>query len=160
MDEKRSTTACFFGHRTIDETEDLKRSLTSAIENLITAEGVDTFLFGSKSRFDSLCLELVTALKEKYPHLKRVYVRAEYPEITEDYKAYLLRSYEDTYYPEKLRNAGKAAYVERNRNLIDRSRFCIVYYSETHSPTTRKSGTKLALDYAVKKERRILLFPK
>ncbi|MBQ8912163.1 MAG: hypothetical protein IJY89_06300 [Clostridia bacterium] len=125
-------TACFFGHRTIDETEDLKRSLTAAIENLITAEGVDTFLFGSKSRFDSLCLELVTAFKEKYPHLKRVYVRAEYPEITETYKAYLLRSYEDTYYPEKLRNAGKAAYVERNRELIDRSRFCIVYYSETH----------------------------
>ena len=160
MDEKRSTTACFFGHRTIDETEDLKRSLTAAIENLITAEEVDTFLFGSKSRFDSLCLELVTALKEKYPHLKRVYVRAEYPEITEEYKAYLLRSYEDTYYPEKLRNAGRAAYVERNRELIDRSRFCIVYYSETHSPATRKSGTKAALDYAVKKERRILLFPK
>ena len=153
-------TVCFFGHRTIDETEDLKRSLTAAVENLITAEGVDTFLFGSKSRFDSLCLELVTALKEKYPHLKRVYVRAEYPEITEEYKAYLLRSYEDTYYPEKLRNAGRAAYVERNRELIDRSRFCIIYYSETHSPTTRKSGTKLALDYAVKKERRILLFPK
>ena len=152
-------TACFFGHRTIDETEDLKRSLTAAIENLITAEGVDTFLFGSKSRFDSFCLELVTAFKEKYPHLKRVYVRAEYPEITETYKAYLLRSYEDTYYPEKLRNAGRAAYVERNRELIDRSRFCIVYYSETQSPTTRKSGTKLALDYAVKKGRRILLFP-
>ena len=160
MDEKRSTTACFFGHRAIDETEDLKRSLTAAIENLIAAEEVDTFLFGSKSRFDSLCLELVTALKEKYPYLKRVYVRAEYPEITEEYKAYLLRSYEDTYYPEKLRNAGRAAYVERNRELIERSRFCIVYYSETHSPATRKSGTKAALDYAVKKERRILLFPK
>ncbi len=160
MDEKRSTTACFFGHRTIDETQDLKRSLTAAIEHLITAEGVDTFLFGSKSRFDSLCLEIVTSFKEKYPHLKRVYVRAEYPEITEAYKAYLLRSYEDTYYPEKLRNAGRAAYVERNRELIDGSRFCIVYYSETHSPATRKSGTKLALDYAVKKGSRILLFPK
>jgi len=49
--------------------------------------------------------------------------------------------------------------VERNRELIDRSRFCIVYYSETHLPATRKSGTKLALDYAVKKESRILLFP-
>ena len=88
-------TACFFGHRTIDETEGLKRSLAAAIENLITAEGVDTFLFGSKSRFDSLCLELVTAFKEKYPHLKRVYVRAEYPEITEAYKAYLMKSFED-----------------------------------------------------------------
>ena len=86
MDEKRSTTACFFGHRTIDETEDLKRSLTSAIENLITGEGVDTFLFGSKSRFNSLCLELVTKLKEKYPHIKRIYVRAEFLIISDNYK--------------------------------------------------------------------------
>ena len=153
--------ACsFFGHRDTPQTDELKAKVRETVERLIVEEGVDTFLFGSKSRFDSLCLELVTALKEKYPHLKRVYVRAEYPEITEEYKAYLLRSYEDTYYPEKLRNAGKAAYVERNRELIDRSRFCIVYYSETHSPATRKSGTKAALDYAVKKERRILLFPK
>ena len=155
----QTNTCCFFGHRTINETEELKIKLTAAIERLITEEKVDTFLFGSKSRFDALCLELVTRLKEKYPHVKRIYVRAEYPEITDDYKKYLLESYEDTYYPEKLRNAGRAAYVERNRELIDRSRFCIVYYSETHLPATRKSGTKLALDYAVKKESRILLFP-
>ena len=143
-------TCCFFGHRTINETEELKGKLYKTIENLIVNENVDTFLFGSKSRFDSLCLELVTKLKEKYPHIKRIYVRAEFPFISDEYKAYLLESYEDTYYPEKLIGAGKAVYVERNIEMINRSRFCIVYYDESYAPTTRKSGTKIALDYAIK----------
>ena len=82
-------TACFFGNRTINETEELKAVLTKIIEKLIVEEKVDTFLFGSKSRFNSLCQETVTALKEKYPYIKRVYVRAEYPYISEEYKSYL-----------------------------------------------------------------------
>ena len=121
----REKSCCFIGHRTINETEELRRKLTEAIEKLITDEKVDTFLFGSKSEFNTLCLELVTALKEKYPDIKRVYIRAEYPVIDESYKTYLLKSYEDTYFPEKLIGAGKAVYIERNFEMIDKSRFCI-----------------------------------
>lgn len=146
----KENTCCFFGHRTINETEELKAKLYKTIESLIVNENVDTFLFGSKSRFDSLCLELVTKLKEKHPHIKRIYVRAEFPIISDEYKAYLLESYEDTYYPEKLIDAGKAVYVERNIEMINRSRFCIVYFDESYAPSKRKSGTKIALDYAVK----------
>ena len=149
-------TCCFFGHRTINETEELKTQLYETIERLITDEKVDTFLFGSKSRFDSLCLELVTKVKEKYPHIKRVYVRAEFSIISDDYKAYLLERYEDTYYPEKIKGAGRAVYMERNYEMIDRSRFCIVYYDEAYAPTTQKSGTKIALDYAIKQGREII----
>ena len=135
-------TCCFIGHRTINETEELKLMLCDIIEKLIVENSVDTFLFGSKSRFNSLCHELVTEIKEKYPHIKRVYVRAEYPDINEHYKNYLLESYEDTYYPEKIMNSGRAVYVERNYEMIDKSHFCIVYYDEQNAPTTRKSGTK------------------
>ena len=84
----KNKTCCFIGHKEIDETEELKTKLCEEIERLIKDEGVDTFLFGSKSRFDSLCLELVTLLKEKHPHIKRVYVRAEHPIITDEYKSY------------------------------------------------------------------------
>ena len=153
------TTCCFFGHRTIHETEELKISLTQAIEGLIVNEKVDTFLFGSKSRFDDLCLALVSKLKEKYPHVRRIYVRAEFPDIGEEYKTYLLKFYEDTYYPEGMRGAGRAVYVERNREMIDRSRFCVVYYDGAAAPVTRKSGTKLALDYARSREKEVFLFP-
>lgn len=151
-------TCCFFGHRTINETEGLKLGLYRTIERLIIEKNVDTFLFGSKSRFDSLCLEIVTILKEKYPHIKRIYVRAEFPYISEVYRSYLLTIYDDTYYPEKIKGAGKAVYVKRNCEMIDNSQFCIVYYDEKYTPENRNSGTKIALDYAIKQEKKILIF--
>ena len=155
----RENTCCFFGHRSIIETEELKAQLTETVEKLITDENVDTFLFGSGSRFNSLCLELVTQIKEKYPHVKRIYVRAEFPYITDQYLAYLLKFCDDTYYPEKILGAGRAAYVERNYEMINYSKYCIVYYDEQCAPSTRRSGTKIALDYAVKKGREIIIFP-
>ena len=152
-------TCCFLGHRTINETEELKSKLIEIIEKLIIDEKVDTFLFGSKSQFNSLCLELVTEIKVKYPHIKRIYVRAEYPNIDEQYTNYLLEFFEDTYYPEHIRNSGKVAYVERNYEMINKSHYCIVYYDEQNAPTTRKSGTKIALDYAIKKGKQITVLP-
>ena len=156
----KDNTCCFFGHRAINETGVLKTKLMEIIEKLILEENVATFLFGSKSRFNSLCLERVTELKEKHPHIKRIYVRAEYPYISEHYKNYLLKSYEDTYYPKKIISAGRAAYVERNYEMINKSQYCIVYYDEANAPTTRKSGTKIALDYAIKKQKNIIVLPK
>ncbi|MBE6551316.1 MAG: DUF1273 family protein [Ruminococcaceae bacterium] len=156
--ENISNTCCFFGNRKINETEELKTQLHEAIESLIINENVSLFLFGSRSEFDKLCLESVTEIKEKYPHIKRIYVRAEYPVITDLYKAYLLESYEDTYFPEKIKDAGKASYVERNYEMIDKSRFCIVYHDENIA-NSRKSGTKIALDYAFKKGKKIIRFP-
>lgn len=154
-----SHTCCFFGHREIDETEALVERLYAVIEDLITNKNIDTFLFGSKSRFNSLCHEQVTKIKEKHPHIKRVYVRAEFPLISEEYNKYLLTYYEDTYYPEKAVGAGTAAYVERNREIIDNSRFCVVYYQKACLSKNRKSGTKIALNYAIKRNKRVILLP-
>ena len=152
MENKRmKNTCCFFGHRTIDETDALQKNVATVVERLIAQEGVDTFLFGSKSRFDELCLAIVTKLKEKYPHIKRVYVRAEFPVIDEAYFIYLQNFYEETYYPAQLVGAGRAVYVKRNREMIDQSAFCVVYHDAHHAPTGRKSGTAVALEYAVKR---------
>ena len=153
-----NNTCCFIGHREINETEELKLKLYEIIKKLIVNKNVDTFLFGSKSRFNSLCLEIVSNLKEKHPHLKRVYVRAEYPIIDENYKDYLLKNYEDTYYSEKLINSGKIVYVKRNFEMIDKSDICVFYYNKENEPQNRKSGTKIALDYAKRKEKEIIIF--
>ncbi len=163
-----SKTCCFFGHRKINKTDKLKDKVYEVVENLITQQKVDRFLFGSKSEFDKLCLSVVTELKEKYPHIRRVYVRAEYPYINDDYRAYLLQSYEDTYYPERAVGAGKAVYVVRNYEMIDNSGFCVVYYDENYIPAKRKnncrdltdsprsSGTKIAYEYAKSKQKNII----
>ena len=141
----------------------ITNTIYNIIEDLILNEKVDTFLFGSKSQFNDICYKIVTRLREKYSHIKRIYVRADFPYIDDDYKNYLLQNYEDTYYPEKMINAGKAAYVERNYEMINNSNFCICYYDESYTPQRRKnscmdlidiqpkSGTKLAYDYAKRK---------
>ena len=150
--------ACsFFGHRIINETEELKIRLFKTIERLITEENVDTFLFGSKSKFNDLCHEIVSQIKEEYPHIKRIYVRAEYPVISDSYQEYLLKSYEDTYYPESIIGSGRAVYVERNCEMIKKSQFCIFYYNEDYIPATRKSGTRIALDYALKQNKKVIV---
>jgi uncharacterized phage-like protein YoqJ len=164
MDDLKIHTCCFFGHRKIAYTEELKAKLYNQIEELILNEKVYIFLFGSKSEFDALCLETVSKLKEKYPHIKRIYVRSAFEHITDEYKNYLLMSYDDTYFPEHIKNSGKASYVERNQEMINNSQFCIVYYDANYLPPKRKngrrdltdyqpkSGTALAYAYAVKKK--------
>lgn len=151
-----SHTCCIIGHRTITETEDLYWKLYDIIEKMIINESVDTFLFGSKSRFNDYCLDLITKIKEKHPHIKRIYVRAEYPYISEHYRNYVLKSYEDTYYPKQLIGSGRSVYVRRNYEMIDNSRFCLVYYDEKTAPSNRKSGTEIALEYAVKKQKNVI----
>ena len=80
----------------------------------------------------------------------------------------MLERYEDTYFPEKMSNAGKASYVERNQEMINKSGFCVVYYDENYLPPRRKnsrreltdyqpkSGTGVAYSYAVKKKKVII----
>lgn len=160
-------TACFFGHRNISRTTELENALRNEIGKLITVNGIKRFMFGSKSQFDDLCYDIVTELKIKYPYIQRIYVRAEFPQIDESYMAYLLKKYEDTYFPEGILGAGKATYVERNYEMIEKSSVCVIYYDENYLPINRSnrnissklkkaSGTSIAYMYAQRKKRRII----
>lgn len=173
----------FIGHRKIDETEDLKSRLQNLIEGLIS-DGFDTFSFGSKSDFDVLCHEVVTELRKKYPHIKRVaYPVASENALLEKDKERVERtyfnvlkeeidliSYDEVKLNDKLLKSGKASYVERNRIMIDESDFCVFYYDEDYVPerrkyskkglnglyTSQKSGTALAYFYALSKRKLII----
>ena len=159
---------CFIGHRKIQKSPELKEKLLNTIENLITKEDITKFFFGSKSQFDDYCYEIVSELKEKYPYIKRVYVRSAYQHIPDWYEDSLLEHYEDTYFPEHMAKAGRASYVERNQEMINKSDFCIFFYDENYLPPRRrnsrrdlfdyqpKSGTGVAYDYAVKKKVKII----
>ena len=159
---------CFIGHRNVEKTPELKERLINTIRRLITENGVNKFLFGSKSRFDDLCQEVVTELREEYPDIKRVYVRTYYPELGEPYIGYILRDFEDTYMPERIENAGVARYIERNKEMINASDFCVFYYDKEYKPPLRKqprgalftyqpkSGTRLAYEYAKQKKKEII----
>lgn len=168
MPDTINKNCCFLGHREIVESENLKSRIYNILTELIEIKGIDTFFFGSKSQFDRLCYMIVSDLKEIFPHIKRIYVRAEFSDINDDYMKYLLERYENTYYPEKIRNSGRAAYVERNQQMIDQCSVCVIYYKEDYLPPKRKtskgcltdyqpkSGTRIAYEYAVQKKKTII----
>jgi len=159
---------CFFGHRKISSEEKLREKLYKTIEELIIKNNVGVFIFGSRSDFDRLCREVVNEFKEKYTYIHRVYIRAEYQHISDSYEEYLLQSCDETYYSKYAVNAGKAVYIERNFEMIDKSDICILYYSEEYLPPKRKrcktdltdyqpkSGTRIAFEYATRKKKCII----
>ena len=175
-------TCSFFGHRKIDETEELKNRLKFIITNLIENEKVDVFLFGSRSDFNSLCHAIVTELKEKYPHIqRRAYTcrnetctlekeRAYWEEIYSyvQKKPITLLGVEDEIEHKTKWISGRAQYVERNQAMIDDSDFCVFYYDESYKLPLRKqyrsalstyqpkSGTKIAYEYARQKKKAII----
>ena len=161
MDNK---VCCFVGHRKIAKSSELREKILNTIENLIVNENVNSFFFGSKSEFNDYCYEIATELKEKYPHIKRVYVRSAFQHIPDWYEDSLLEHYEDTYFPEHMAKAGRASYVERNQEMINKSDFCVFFYDENYLPPRRKnsrkdlfdyqpkSGTGVAYEYAMKKK--------
>lgn len=157
-------TCCFLGHRKITITNELKHKLKNQIENLITTKNVNTFLFGSRSQFDDLGYDIVTYLKQKY-QLKRIYVRAEYKNISKEYENGLLQSYEETYFPSNLK-PDMWIYINRNKEMINKSKYCIFYYNKNYVPTTSycakiknnisNSGTEMAYKYAIKTNKIII----
>ena len=72
-------TCCFIGHRNAIGTPELCEELRKTIITLIEEKGVKWFLFGSRSKFDDLCLNMITELQQEYPEIKRMYVRSHYP---------------------------------------------------------------------------------
>lgn len=162
------TSCCFIGHRKIANKKAVKSLLRQEIVKLLE-KGVTKFFFGSKSEFDGLSWEVVTELKDEYSSVVRIYVRSAYQYIDKSYEDYLLESYEETYFPPKIENAGKYSYVERNYEMIDNSTYCIFYYDENYVPplkrkrkkntlssSRRNSGTKIAFEYALKKKKNII----
>jgi len=160
-------TVCFIGHRKIENKLVVAAKMNGVLLKLIE-RGADCFLFGSKSEFDQLCWECVTALKNQFPFIKRIYVRSSFPNINSFYEKYLLEYYEETYFPQKIENAGKYSYVERNFEMIDKSDVCVFYYDKnyvtplkTQKSLTAKSyktnsGTKIAYNYALSKKKEII----
>ncbi len=174
---------CFIGHRKINESEFLKKKLFVVIESLIK-NGVTIFLFGSRSEFDSLCHDIVTELKEKYPEIIRIAYDTKSESSTleenriESEKLYSkllnreirLSGYERVIKPDEMWETGKASYIERNQIMIDNSDYCVFYYDENYTPerrlisrknisglwTSNKSGTALSYKYAERNGKKII----
>ena len=165
----RMKSCSFFGHRDTPKTEELKQKVRITVERLIVEDGVDTFLFGSRSKFDELCHMVVTELKEKYPHIRRVAYLCKHEagclvgtgeEMRQAIKRLTgrneyVREFEEIKRSDRVDSAGRAAYVERNQWMINNSEM-VVICACLEKMRRRKSGTMLAFSYAQEKNRKVV----
>ena len=164
--------ACsFFGHRDAPHTEALKDKVKETVERLIVEEGVDTFLFGSRSNFDELCHIVVTELKEKYPYIQRIAYLCKHETacsvgagmgLKQRIKKLTGRDvyvpeYEDIRKSDRMNSAGRASYVERNYWMVDDSNFVIMYFKVKLEERLR-SGVRVAYEYAKKRIKKESIF--
>lgn len=161
-------TITFIGHRTIAYSKELEDTLKECVLSFIH-QGAKTFLFGSKSEFDTLALKVVTQLKKEYPYIKRVYVRAEYPNLSGLYEKIIMKNYDQTIYPSCVAESGRLCYIERNKYMIDHSDLCIFYYKEDYELPkkqvgnkyyTRRSGTAMMVEYAKANKKKYIIINK
>ena len=160
-------TCCFIGHRKIENHSEVQEKLQSILTELIE-HGVTKFIFGDHSQFNDLCYDVVSELKKNNANIQRIKFRKDYQEISDSVKKYFLDGFEDNICPDGVAKAGKASYVERNQAMITASDVCIVYYNENYQPERRKeskrsislyqpkSGTRLAYEFAVSKDKEII----
>ena len=166
-------TCSFFGHRDTPQTEELKQKVRETVEGLIVDEGVDTFLFGSRSKFDELCHMVVTELKEQYPHIQRIAYLCKHEsgcwvgagmeqkcrikELTG--RDVYVREFEDIKRSSRVNSAGRASYVERNYWMVENSDYVIIYIKKNYSLSRSMSGTWVVYQYAIKKNIIVFLLP-
>ena len=162
-------TCSFFGHRDTPQTEELKEKVRRIVVHLIVEEGVDAFLFGSRSSFDELCHIVVTELKAKYPHIRRIAYLCKHESGCLAGAGAILRlqikdiigcdkyvaEYEEIKKSDRINSAGRASYVERNQWMVDASDFIIFYLNEKMK--RKVNGTKSTYKYAQIKSKNMLL---
>lgn len=134
---EKEKACCFTGHRIIgaDLSTDV---LVRGIEYLI-AQGVDTFICGGATGFDTLCAQEVLNARKRHPHIKlHIYApcnnqserwgftdRLRYNKILKkaDYVDMPSRPYYD------------GCMKERNYKMVDSSAYCICYLNDPRSGT-------------------------
>lgn len=150
MDNK---TCSVFGHSNIKVTDKLKRELYLLFENLVLKENVSIFFFGGFSDFDEICYCVISKLKLKYNHIKRVFVCDDYKYIFRPQKRpYWLDAerYEELTYFEMQYNGFYKRIYFRNCEIINNSDYVVFYVNHTN-----QSGAYKAMQYALKNKKKI-----
>ena len=138
----RDVTACFTGHRRLQEpAADIAARISKAVEELIQI-GYLNFCAGGARGFDALASEAVLALKPRHPQVRltlmlpfaRQYEREKgwSQADVEQYRSLLERASQVVALSPGYR---PGIYYRRNRELADASSACIAYMTRANSGT-------------------------
>lgn len=147
--EKRDKTCCFSGHRELpgEKVQQLATEIEKAVRDLIVKHGVCYFGVGGAIGFDTLAAKVLFQMrKSEFPQIKVIlvypfdgYTRWWTREQKREYRM-LLPKYDKVVCV--VDQAGKEAYLWRNRHLVDGSGYCIYYC------TRKEGGTAYTVAYA------------
>lgn len=114
--------ACTFcGHH--DASSAIKPALYSAIETLITDNGVTEFYVGNQGSFDYMVADTLNALKKLYPRINAFVVLAYMPGEKNKFE---LEEKLDTMYPDGLEGVPRRyAITHRNRWMVSNSDYLV-----------------------------------
>ena len=143
----------FFGHRKIFY-NDLRVKLYAVVEDLIN-KGITNFKMGVHGAFDKMALSVCEELREKYKHINICVVFTSLNDLKQDPMGYskvdlyknvdtMFYGVEDIYFKKQI--------TETNKRMIDDSDIVVCYYDKV----SRSNGTKLAVKYALKKNKEII----
>lgn len=149
--DHRLRTCCFTGHRNlpVEKIPEIRTRMYETVEWLIR-HGVLYFGAGGAMGFDTLAAQVVLELRKRYPEIKLILVLP-CRDQTRGWPAEAITVYE------VIRVAAdKVVYIsdayhkgcmhERNRHLVDHSRQCVCYLTESCG------GTAYTVAYAQQKE--------
>ena len=160
------------GHREVQDKENVVVRIYETVLDLIVNQGADTFLFGGKGEFDSLCFYAVTEMQKIYSHIRTIYVSAGSEEREKSHKKFFLETYDETFYPDRVKNSRRLCYVLRNVVMIEACEVLLTYCAPNYEPPRKrrkneptssideskktKSGTQMAVAYAMQKNKRVI----
>ena len=100
--------------------------LNNLLENKITNEGANTFYLGEFGDFDNLCYSVLRTLKNKYKHIKLVFIT---PYIYPNYSKakYATEKYDEIIFPPLETIPIKFAISKRNEWMVDNADFVVAY---------------------------------
>lgn len=141
-----SAVCSFCGHGTVPES--IRPSLSAAVTEMITVNGVTQFYLGNHGQFDSMVLSELNQAKIKYPHIRFSVVLAYMPGKREEFASV---SEMDTVYPEGLETVPRRFAISyRNRWMVDHSDYMVAYVNHDFG------GAVQTLHYAEKRKLKIV----
>lgn len=150
---EESKICSFFGHRRIEETEELRATTTAEIMKAVDF-GCRIFYFGGYGDFDELCYKIVTETAQKKPELgiKRIYCVSQERYLIKKCRYFDREDYDEIVYLSPSFDWWYTSIYYRNCAMIDDSDYVIFYAEER-----RESGAYKTYKYAQKKkEKRIV----
>ena len=139
---------CFFiGHR--DTPEKVYPLLTEAIEQHISALGVQEFYVGHYGSFDAMAARAVTAAKERYPNIRLFMLLPYHPTVR---PVELPNGFDGSFFPEGQEHVPpRAAILRANEYMIRHVDHLLCYVSHP------SGGSRALIDKALERQEKGLV---